>query len=51
MEGKNKLGVKVINDIWDYHNTEGTCIYHGDYIRDRNINYKRYGIKLWKRTR
>ena len=48
----NKIGIRVINDIHDYYYySYGDCIYNNDIIKDRNINYKRYGIKLWKRTR
>jgi hypothetical protein len=51
----NKIGIKVVNDILEYPDTIGSCIYHsnGYYYNNKNrvINYKIYGIGLWRRIK
>ena len=51
MEVKNKIGVMVVNNIEGYYYNNGSCIYRGYNIKDRDIKYKRYGIWLWRKTR
>jgi hypothetical protein len=49
----NKIGISVVNTTFDYFNNNGNCIIQGNNNRfkNRRINYKRYGIELWKRIR
>ena len=46
--GMNKLGIRVINNnnINEYFNNHGNCIYHGYAIKSRDINYNLYGISI-----
>ena len=50
---KKKLGISV-GDTNTFISTKGNCIYYIFDIwnrfnhYDRRINYKRYGIRLWK---
>jgi hypothetical protein len=44
----NKIGVKVINDIYEYRVLGGSCIYHSSIVRSRDIEYNIYGIEICK---
>jgi hypothetical protein len=52
----NKLGIRVVNDIdyYCYYNSPSYIIHNNGYYynnKNRVINYRRYGIMLWKRIR
>jgi len=44
----NKLNIKVVRELADYiESGEGiNCIFNNRYHKDRNINYKLYGIMV-----
>jgi len=49
---KNKIGIKIINNLHEYYDTEGNCISYGKHKKinynSRFINHNKYGLLLWK---